>query len=185
MAALPIWGDCWSAYNLQSFQIWFAHYATEAEQESVLDLYVIEHFKEDPVLFGVRLPTESVPVTLSFRGAHVQLPRRACSQADCRRCSQGHGGYQFRWIDSRWTPRAALDLTLNPRTAMQAMDSPWPRGLRSIPKVSASSSSFARASTPETERIRRGRSAMSSSSSSDQGPKVWLVRGTREPMVRP
>ena len=133
MAAFPRWSECWSSYNLQSFQIWFQHYATEHEQQSVLELYVVEHRALTPILDSLGLVPVTIPVTLSMRGTSVTLPTQPCRQPGCARCVSGRGGYQFRWIDSRWTPRAALDLSLNPQQAVEAMGRPWPHGMRSIP----------------------------------------------------
>ena len=134
MAQMPIWRQCWSTYNLHSFQIWFEHYASEAEQQSVLGLYLVEHREgPSPLLDRLGLVPQTIPVTLKAGGREYTLPTRLCEEVSCTRCLHGRGGYQFRWVDDRWTPRAALDLSLSPQEVLNAMRSPWPRGSRTIP----------------------------------------------------
>ena len=168
MAALPIWRDCWSSYNLQSFQVWFEHYATQEEQESALQLYVVDHRAQtSPWLASRGIVPRSIPVSLSMRGSRVSLPHRLCDQPQCARCLSGRGGYQFRWVDSRWTPHAALDLTLTPQQVLQAMDRPWSIGMRTIPSTAQGSDQSSRSSMPP-------------SSMPEHAPAAWLVRGHPE-----
>ena len=124
-------------YNLHSFQIWFEHYATEAEQQSALALYVVEHREHTPILDGLGIVPQTIPVTLRARGQQHTLSSRPCEASSCARCLAGRGGYQFRWVDSRWTPRAALDLSLNPQQVLRAMQRPWPHGMRTIPATAS------------------------------------------------
>ena len=133
MAHFPRWGVCWSSYNLHSYLIWFEHYATEDEQQSVLELHMVEHAAKTPALDAMGIIPRTIPVTLSSRGTSTELSSRPCKQSLCERCREGRGGYQFRWIDSRWTPRAALDLSLRPHEVLVAMDRPWPDGSLRIP----------------------------------------------------
>ena len=55
----------------------------------------------------------------------------------------------FRWVDSRWTPRAALDLTLTPWEVHQEMYKPWPRGMRPAPGGAAAEGGSAHAVTTD------------------------------------
>ena len=51
-------------------------------------LYQVDHYDE------VTQILDCVKVT--------SRPTRPCKGIDCRRCSTGHGGWQFRWYDRRW-----------------------------------------------------------------------------------
>ena len=81
---------------------------------------------------------QRVPTTYVFRGERIPMPVRQCTQPNCDRCTTGRGGYQFRWVDARWTPRAAMDLTLNPEQVRRAMGRPWPMGMRVSPSSQSS-----------------------------------------------
>ena len=177
MAALPRWEMCWSAFNLTSFLTWFGSYATEEEQIDAMQLYTVEHRRVVPswlLTHGV-VPQE-VPLQVTLMGATVYFPQRRCSEPECERCTTGRGGYQFRWVDRRWTPSAALDLSLTPQQVQVEMYKPWPRGLLPIPRKrmqlpAASSSAY----------------SSSPAESVDFGlrPAAWNVRAVPEPPVEP
>ncbi len=134
MANLPRWENCWSSYNLTSFLAWFHSHASPAEQQEALGLYIMVHRSgPSPMLRELGIVPREVPCTVQLHdGTQVALPRRECPGFDCARCSAGRGGYMFRWIDSRWTPSAALALHLNPQEVAVEMYKPWPRGMRSM-----------------------------------------------------
>ena len=146
MADLPRWKKCWSSYNLTSFLTWFRSYATLKEQQEAMHLYTVEHRRIVPAWLSARgVVPEDVPLQVTLMGVKVDIPHRKCSEQNCERCISGRGGYQFRWVDRRWTPSAALDLTLTPQEVECEMRKPWPRGLLPIPEdcmplLSASSS---------------------------------------------
>ena len=135
MAALPRWEKCWSPYNLTSFLTWMGHYASEAEKEEAMQLFTVEHRRDTPAWLVARgITPEEVPLQVTVGGVKVDFPQRQCEEPGCERCATGRGGYQFRWVDSRWTPAAALDLSLNPQELQVEMYKPWPRGLLPIPR---------------------------------------------------
>ena len=60
----------------------------------------------------------------------VDLPQKKCKEADCKRCTQGCGGWQFRWVDKRWTPRSALRTDRTPDVVYKLVEKAWPEGVR-------------------------------------------------------
>ena len=38
----------------------------------------------------------------------------------------------FMWVDARWTPRAAMDLSLTKKQLAEEMNKPWPHGVRVV-----------------------------------------------------
>ena len=132
MAALPRWQKCWSSYNLSSFLTWIRCYATEDEKQSVLQLYILEHRRAPTPewLTAKGVVPQEVPLQVTVHGEKFDLPRKRCLKITCERCMSGRGGYQFRWVDQRWTPCAALDLTLTPGQVQVEMYALWPHGLR-------------------------------------------------------
>ena len=107
-----------------------------------------------------------VPTTLRFKGQERQLPAVPCTEDGCKRCREGLGGYQFRWCDHRWTPSAALDLTIPPDRLEEEMYKPWPHGMLPIP---------AAASGPPTG---QPSTAVISPSSA---PQAWDLKAVPEP----
>ena len=137
MAALPRWQKCWSSYNLSSFLTWIRCYATEDEKQSVLQLYILEHRRAPTPewLTAKGVEPQKVPLQVTVHGKAIVLPKKLCSEVNCWRCTSGTGGYQFRWVDPRWTPRAALNLKLTPDGVKDEMyTKPWPHGLLPIPQ---------------------------------------------------
>ena len=177
MAHMPRWDICWSSYNLTSFLTWFRSYATEEEQLGALHLYTVEHRRTVPKWLAARgVVPQDVPLQVTYKGAKVDFPQRKCSEPGCERCASGRGGYQFRWVDRRWTPSAALDLRLTPLEVQDEMYKSWPRGLLPIPRdrlplLGASSSSTC--SSPED------------SAESGSHPAAWNARVCPEPPVEP
>ena len=177
MAAMPRWEKCWSSYNLTSFLTWFGSYATEEEQLDAMQLYTVEHRRTVPAWLSARgVVPQDLPLQVTLMGVKVNFPQRCCSEPHCERCTSGRGGYQFRWVDRRWTPSAALDLSLTPQQVQVEMRKPWPRGLLPIPR----------------DRMPPPGASSSASSSSPAGPAdlgsrpaAWNVRAVPEPPVEP
>ena len=173
MAALPRWDMCWSAFNLTSFLTWFGSYATEEEQIDAMQLYTVEHRRAVPAwLSAYGVVPQDVPLQVTHMGVKVNFPRRCCMEPNCERCSTGRGGYQFRWVDRRWTPSAALDLSLTPQQVQVEMCKRWPRGLLPIPR----------------ERMQPPAASSTASSLPPAGPgdlgsqpAAWYVRAVPEP----
>ena len=142
-----------------------------------MQLYTVEHRRAVPAWLLARgVVPQDVPLQVTLMGVKVNFPQRCCSEPHCERCTSGRGGYQFRWVDRRWTPSAALDLTLTPQEVEREMRKSWPRGLLPIPKdcmplLSASSS--ASSSSPEDL------------AESGSRPAAWNVRAVPEPPVEP
>ena len=65
-------------------------------------------------------------------GTKRDIPQRMCKEVDCKRCTKRLGGYMFRWVDTRWTPRAAMDLSLAKEQLGNEMSEPWPHGMRVV-----------------------------------------------------
>ena len=135
MANLPRWQMCWSQANLGSFLSWFTHYATADEQEEALHLHIVQHRSgPSPLLAARGIFPQEVPIGLTLAsGVKCNMREFPCADVGCRRCAEGRGGYQFRWCDPRWTPSAALDLSLSPQELQREIYKPWPRGMIPIP----------------------------------------------------
>ena len=169
---MPRWEKCWSPYNLTSFLTWMRHYASEEEKAEVMHLYTVEHRKSVPAWLAARgiIPQE-VPLQVTIGGVQVDFPKNPCDERGCERCRSGRGGYQFRWVDPRWTPQAALDLSLSPQQVQTEMYKPWPRGLLPIPKGSRDHDST----------VPAGAIQPTSSSRTSGDPEAWVLRAMPEP----
>ena len=143
MAHYPRWGMCWSSPNLQNFLTWFHEYASVEEQTAVLQLSIVNHREALPALLTMLGCTPKLlPVSVRYKGSSVPLLATACTERHCHRCMTGGGGYQWRWLDQRWTPQAARDLNLTPEQLQQEIVKPWPVGmLRQHAALPASTSS--------------------------------------------
>ena len=90
MAALPRWVDSPRVDSRAMFGAYLHYVRGCQDQEELLalsHLYSIEHY---PYVGNAG-------------------PWRACTQPFCTRCTQGKGGYRFRWYDRRWdTPYCAM-----------------------------------------------------------------------------
>ena len=126
MANLPRWEMCWSSFNLTSFMTWFHHHASPAEQLEAAHLHMVVHRQADcEVLAALGLPPQQVALQLRFYdGTSRAFMKQECAEPGCERCASGCRGYMFRWVDSRWTPSAALDLTLTRSQLTQEMYKP-------------------------------------------------------------
>ena len=84
----------------------------------------------------------------------------------------------FRWIDTRWTPRAAMDLSLAKEQLGNAMSEPWPHGMRVVRDLqvqpSASPAAKSRACAADAA---RSRAALPSPSQ----VRAWSVCALPEP----
>ena len=130
MAHFPRWGMCWSPPNLTSFLTWFRDYASVDEQAAALQLHIVNHRQAcSPILLACGITPEELPVLVRYQGQSVPLPVTDCTEPNCHRCITGSGGYQWRWLDQRWTPQAARDLTLTPEQLQQEIYRPWPVGM--------------------------------------------------------
>ena len=132
---------CWSTSNVSSFLAWYAHYASPAEQAWATEfLYSTEHAP----FYGA-----AAPFTLKAAdGTTRTLPMRPCEEPGCRRCLTKRGGWAFRWVDYRWTPRASLRLDLDPPAHQKMASKPWPTGVLAGPQAIPAAAS---SSTPATE----------------------------------
>ena len=68
-------------------------------------------------------------MVLIIDGKNHNMITVPCTQEDCERCLNGKGGYQFRWIDPRWTPEAAIRLHAHPWQVQEWCKEPWPIGV--------------------------------------------------------
>ena len=137
MADYPRWDICWSTSNWSSFCTWMEHYASEEDKQNCIQLHIVNHKqKTNPDLDAMGLKPEKIPQTFVVNGERVTFPERLCQTPNCKRCLTGRGGWQFRWIDRRWTPEESLNLSLNPLEHHEAVSQPWPMGMLMPPKTS-------------------------------------------------
>ena len=106
MVSPPRWQLCFTTPNLDSFTNYIKYYASEAEVAELLQLPVLYHRSAFDVV-AVRM---AIGVMVGQRW--TALPQAECEWPQCARCGSLRGGYSFYWVDERWTPEAALDLTL-------------------------------------------------------------------------
>ena len=122
------WRQCFSELNLDSFLVYVANYASADEIVELKTYPVVYHrFRYDEL--AVR-----IPVGVTVDGVWHALPEVACDAPDCLRCTTGRGGFQFCWIDGRWTPEAALDLTQTRFEAAMAAQNAFPEGCLKRPR---------------------------------------------------
>ena len=91
MGHLPRWGS--SNVDSQAMLSAYLHWASTdaAEADAVIPhLFTVDHRH--------LVPADQLPPRV--RGQAI--PSRPCTEDGCRRCTNGWGGYQFRWIDPRW-----------------------------------------------------------------------------------
>ena len=102
----------------------------------VLHVQTVEELVQLPVVYHYgsydHIATR-IPIGVMVRQQWRPLPEAACSRANCARCQAGAGGYAFAWVDARWTPEAALDLTQTPAEMRHESSMPWPRGILQPP----------------------------------------------------
>ena len=103
------------------------HHATEREKEEAMQLYIVNHEPVEQLEFGFIKPRR-IPTMFTVDGIPRQFPEVPCREVGCPRCTQQRGGRSFRWIDARWTPKAALIMEWDQHLA--AMQKPWPVGSR-------------------------------------------------------
>ena len=127
MASPPRWQQCFTVPNLDSFTNYIAYYASEAEVTELLQLPVVYHRGAFDAV-AVRV---AVGVIVGQRW--VALPQAECEWAGCERCRSRGGGYSFHWIHERWTPEAALDLSLTREELRLESFKPWPEGILQPP----------------------------------------------------
>ena len=131
MANLPRWALVWTESNFSSFQNYLTHYATPDEIPDLLQLPMKTH-RSNPPPFGPQ-PT-NLHTVVDVHGVPRYLPEIPCDEAVCDRCREGRGGYQFRWVDSRWTPAASCDMTVDKATHWRNVTKhAWPVGMRYRP----------------------------------------------------
>ena len=123
----PHWRQLYTVPNLDSFTNFIAFYATAEEQEELIQLPVVYHRnKWDGI-------ATRIPIAVSVDQRWVPLPEVTCSAQNCARCLRGAGGYTFGYVDERWTPEAALDLTQTQEEMREESALPWPRGILQPP----------------------------------------------------
>ena len=83
-----------------------------------------------------------IPLGVMVRERWVPLPEVECIAEDCPRCKEGRGGYAFYWLDPRWTPEAAIDLTQTAHELNEEANTPWPRGILREPQPARSPARF-------------------------------------------
>ena len=104
-------------------------YATEEEEDEAMHLYLVIHEPVQPLFLGFIEP-QRIPTMFTVNGIPQQFPEVPCREVECPRCTQRRGGWSFRWVDARWTPKAALMLDRDEHLA--AMSKPWPVGSRRL-----------------------------------------------------
>ena len=103
------------------------HHATEKEKEEAMHLYTEKHQPLEELLFGIVKPTR-IPTTFTVNGIQRAFREVPCRELGCPRCEQRRGGWAFRWVDARWTPKAALMMDRGKH--LDSMQKPWPVGSR-------------------------------------------------------
>ena len=101
------------------------HHATEREKEEAMHLYIVNHEPVNHLVFGLIEPRR-IPTTFTVDGNKREFREVPCREVGCPRCTEQRGGWSFRWIDARWTPKAALIMDRDQHLA--AMQKPWPVG---------------------------------------------------------
>ena len=123
MARPPQWQTVFADPNLDSFTSFIAHYATE---EEVAELVLLPVGYHQSAFDGI---VTRIPVGVRVGEQWVFLPEAECTTEDCPRCRRNVGGYSFHWLDPRWTPEAAIDLTQSVEEMRYEAVMPWPRGI--------------------------------------------------------
>ena len=123
MAQVPVWQTVFSVPNLDSFTNYIAYYATQAEVEELVQLPVVYHRGNWD---GI---ATRIPIGVVVNNTWLPLPEADCTLENCPRCSIGRSGYAFYWVDARWTPEAALDLSQSMMEMQEESERPWPRGI--------------------------------------------------------
>ena len=84
----------------------------------------------------------------------------------------------FRWVDARWTPRAAMDLSLAEKQVTEEMYEPWPHGMRVVKdsQVQPSASSAVEGHACAADAAERGAALASPSQA-----RAWSVCALPEP----
>ena len=136
MSTPPVWRTVFSVPNLDSFQNFLAFYASTGEVQELLQLPVVYHRSS---VDGLVL---RIDIGVVINGNWTALPARDCASDSCDRCRTGRGGYAFCWVDPRWTPEAALDLTQTPLEMRHESSEPWPRGILGAPQPARGPSPF-------------------------------------------
>ena len=127
MGKPPKWQRVFTVPNLDSFTNFLACYATEQEVQELIQLPVVYHYSNWD---GI---AQRIPIGVSVAQCWTPLPSADCLLAGCPRCVAGAGGYAFSWVDPRWTPEAALDLTQTMEEMRAESALPWPRGILQPP----------------------------------------------------
>ena len=83
-----------------------------------------------------------VPVGVMVKDRWVALPEAECRLQACERCEKGRSGYAFYWLDPRWTPKAALDLSQTMAEVKEESRLPWPRGILQAPQPAQAPARF-------------------------------------------
>ena len=96
----------YSPMNLSAFLKW-AMTASEADLDQALQtVYIVDHlFIEDDLRGHHMMPV--IIERASLNRVWV-VPHRLCTAANCQRCENGRGGYQFRWVGP-WTCPQTID----------------------------------------------------------------------------
>ena len=124
MAHWPRWSPCWSEANLDSFLYWSKFVATEEELVLVACLPFSDHRCK------IDIPP-CPPVRLTIGSRVVFMPSKPCTDIGCARCLTGQGGWKWGWIDRRWTPVAAMNLSITKKEHFKEEVRHWPMGVRS------------------------------------------------------
>ena len=92
---MPRWIDDPTCDSSAMLGAYFNYHMTlgpnDAKACSFTDLYMVVHRPDDT----------PVPAIRRF-GQSVHIPTRLCSTRGCRRCTNGIGGYKFRWYHIAW-----------------------------------------------------------------------------------
>ena len=123
MVRPPKWQRVFTVPNFDSFRNFIRYYATDAEVTLLTQLPVVYHHCKWNVM------ATRIPVGVMVGERWVPLPEVECIAEDCPRCQEGRGGYAFYWLDPRWTPEAAIDLTQTAQELKDEASMPWPRGI--------------------------------------------------------
>ena len=125
---LPQWQECNSDANVASFLVYLGCYASDSELRELVQLPVVQHLSRADV------PATPLPLGACIDSRWVQLPSISCRSPRCSACATESGGIMFCWVDSRWTPAAALLPEERRVSEHVTIDEPWPNGILRAPR---------------------------------------------------
>ena len=124
MPVIPEVGNVHSPLNLHGLATWLRAHATPAEVQEVKGCIYFEIHEGSLGALPPRFPLKD--------GGSVSFAEQACRRSECNRCALRRGGRAMRWIDQRWTCRAAYTAGTKAPAEMvaDAQSREWPDGVQ-------------------------------------------------------